>query len=200
MTPQRALLIQSLLEALIPVYGYFYWNWDVSFILLFYCLDWLLFLGIAIAKARKRLQFAPFANEIIICKQLFIHGIVTLLLTLIITWFLIPMLVVPFSWTERIYSFLTYEEMGVPQGIILIPLVVLNGILLYKQQFIRSKRYENTPVGTLIGEVKIQGWIITGCAFLALIIALVTPFPPQIVIGTTIIGCFIYRVYSRNNL
>src|SRR5688572_19385582 len=58
MTQKQAFLLQTLLEALIPVIGYAAWGWDLSFILLFYLLDWLLAFGILIAKGRKRYLFS----------------------------------------------------------------------------------------------------------------------------------------------
>lgn len=107
MTPQRALFLQTALEAALPLIGYFYWNWDTSFILLFYLLDWLLFLGIHIAKAKKRWDYAQLPEE---KRQAFKYigtGITTLLGTVSLVYFTLPLLSPPgFNWNERIYLFL----------------------------------------------------------------------------------------------
>jgi phage-related holin len=197
MTPKRALIIQSFLEAFLPIYGYLYWKWDVSFILLFYFLDWSLFLGIAIAKAKKRIHFSGDSIDKKDALKLISHGVATMILTILLIWNTIPRLVHPFSWTERIVSFITYKEMGVPQGVLLIPLILLNGLVLYKQQFIRTKQFEYLNVRALIHELKLQGWMITAGATIAFVTAILVRYPSEIVIGTTILGCFGYRVLRR---
>ncbi len=109
MTPKNALIVQTLLEALLPVAGYLFWNWDTSFILQFFLLDWLLFYGLTLAKGAKRSAYHSSENE----KRVFIKnavlGALLLLATIFLVWTLLPRLQQPFLWTERIWAFLSYQ-------------------------------------------------------------------------------------------
>jgi hypothetical protein len=197
MTPKRALLIQTLLEAALPLLGYFYWNWDTSFILMFYWLDWALFLGINTAKAKKRLEYSGRPSE---KKEAIRHlsiGFLTFLGTSLLVYFTLPILTIDFDWKERMISFLTYKDIGVQQGIILIPLVLLNGIVIYKQQFIRPQLYARMEMRSIISETSKQGYLLLGAAAFFFGLALVVSFPAEIMLFIAIGGTTLYRFLRR---
>ena len=125
MTPKKALLFQTLVEGFIPVLGYFYWNWDASFILLFYLIDWVLFWTLTWLKARKRIQSSGNAAEKQKAVQHVSIAFLCILSTSAAVFYLLPNMHTPFSWTERIHAFLSYSDMGIQQGFILIPLMAL---------------------------------------------------------------------------
>lgn len=197
MTLKQSALFQTVLEAALPLAGYFYWHWDTSFILLFYLLDWILFLAINSVKAKKRFAFSQLAAE----KR---HAIRTLLLGtafLIITCFVVlltmQLLQPTFDFSERVVAFLRYNDMGIEQGYVLLPLLLLNGISVYKQQFIRPELYKYLTMGQLINESSKQGLLLLACAGLFLGIALFVQLPEEILLFSTIIGTTGYRIVER---
>lgn len=198
MTQRRALFIQTILEASIPLLGYFYWNWDTSFILLFFFLDWLLYLSIVGAKAKKRLQFAPSDTEKKVAIQHLTFAVLFLIATSFLVYLLLPRLETNFSWQERIWSFLTYKDLGIQQGLILIPIMVLNGYLVYKQQFVIPRMYERLNTIQLTRGAKTQGILLLGAAGCFLGCSIIFAYPSEILLFTSIFGTMIYRFFARN--
>lgn len=194
MNQQRLFLIQTLLEAVIPVIGYFEWGWDLSFILLFYLLDALLAFGIFIAKGTKRLKYSGNATErtlftkhSLLAFALFTAAISGIAVSIT---FLNPEL----DWWKRIVHFLTYEEWGIGQGYVLIPLVVLNGVMVYRQQFLTPARYRTLEMRAITQPFVVQGLVLTGTAVILLGTTALIQFPEEILIAAFILGTSAYRL------
>ncbi|MDH4472416.1 MAG: hypothetical protein QE487_07390 [Fluviicola sp.] len=194
MTQQRLLLIQTLLEALIPVIGYFEWGWDLSFILLFYLLDALLAFGIFLAKGNKRLKYSGnstertlFAKHSLLGFLLFSAAIAGIAVSIT---FLHPEL----DWWKRIIHFLTYEEWGIQQGYVLVPLVVLNGVMVYRQQFLTPARYRTLEMPSITKPFVVQGLVLMGTAGILLGTTALIQFPEEVLIAAFILGTSAYRL------
>lgn len=200
MNQRQAFLVQTLLEAIIPVLGYFYWNWDLSFILLFYLLDWFLAYGILLAKGNKRISFSNDSAE----KRLFLRHAMTAFITLVAASAGIGtgvVLVHPeLNWWQRTIDFLTYEELGLQQGIVLVPLIVLNGVLVFRQQFLIPARYRVLSMQQITRPFLQQGWILLASAGLLMGTASLISFPEELLIAILILGTSAYRwlVIRRN--
>jgi hypothetical protein len=197
MSRQRLFLVQTLIEAAIPVIGYFEWEWDLSFILLFYLLDYLLAFGIFVAKGRKRLDYSLNAEE----KKLFIRRTLMGFLLMIAACAGIGLGVVflqpELDWTERIVAFLAYKDLGIAQGYVLVPLIVLNGVMLYRQQFLMPARYRQLDMQTITRPFVRQGLVLLGSAGVLLGSAALISFPQEAVIFPAIAGISIYRWLTR---
>lgn len=195
MNQQRLFVIQTILEAAIPVAGYFAWNWDLSFILLFYLLDAVLALGILVAKGNKRLQFSKLSTE----KRLFVRHVVASVLLFASAITIIALAVIQvhpgLEWTERIWAFLTYRDMGIEQGYVLVPLILLNGILVYRQQFIMPARYRKTEMRAITGGYVKQGLVLLAAAGLFEGIAFLVQLPEVIAVSGFITGISFYRFF-----
>jgi hypothetical protein len=142
--------ISSLIgEVAFPLLGYFFWNWNLYFILLFFLLDQIsrtIFLPqrlklIENTKAEKYktffLQFLLLILEIMVIHvAVYIHQN-------------------EINFTSEFLNFITYKEMGIAQGILLIPLILISewiriknelklGIFGNKQQEIINKHKRNS--------------------------------------------------------
>lgn len=194
MTPKRFFFLQTLLEAAIPIAGYFYWHWDLSFILLFYLLDWILASGVTVAKGLKRTGYSKDTAE----KRLLVKAIVFSMILLFAACALIAIDVVQLHpglrWMERIWKFLTYKDMGFAQGYALVPLILLNGIMLYRQQFLIPARYRTHTVAIITQPLVRQGLVIFGSAALLLGILQFTVFPEEVLIFLSITAISVYRL------
>lgn len=160
MNPRQAFFLQGVLEAAIPVYGYLEWNWDLSFILLFYFIDWLLSLSLTWFKGRKRYAFSGEEQEsALLTRKLLLSCAIAAVATLLFAFATVN--VKPgMSWTQRIADFLLYKDMGIQQGIIILPLMVLNGILLYRQQFLTPKLFEKLTMNAIVQPVLAQNLLL----------------------------------------
>jgi hypothetical protein len=197
MTLRQSALFQTVLEAALPLAGYFYWHWDTSFILLFYLLDWILFLAINTVKAKKRFAFSQLAAEKKQAIRTLLLGTAFLIITCFVVLLTMQLLQPTFNFSERVIAFLRYNDMGIEQGYVLLPLLLLNGISVYKQQFIRPELYKYLTIGQLINESSKQGLLLLACAGLFLGVALFVQFPEEILLFSTIIGTTGYRIVER---
>lgn len=197
MTLRQSALFQTVLEAALPLAGYFYWHWDTSFILLFYLLDWILFLAINTVKAKKRFAFSQLAAEKKQAIRTLLLGTAFLIITCFVVLLTMQLLQPTFNFSERVIAFLRYNDMGIEQGYVLLPLLLLNGISVYKQQFIRPELYKYLTIGQLINESLKQGLLLLACAGLFLGVALFVQFPEEILLFSTIIGTTGYRIVER---
>lgn len=200
MTPKRALLFQTLIEGLIPVLGYFYWNWDASFILLFFLIDWSLFWTLSLLKARKRIQFSGNTSEKQLATKHLGIAFLCILSTSLAVFQILPNIHSNFEWTERIWAFLSYSDMGIQQGFILIPLMVLSGYLTYKQQFLLPQLYRKYPVTYFTREGVKQGLILSVIYGIVLSVSYFFRFPDEVLLFGTVTGVIAYRLITRNNL
>lgn len=197
MTLKQSALFQTVLEAALPLAGYFYWHWDTSFILLFYLLDWILFLAINTVKAKKRFAFSQLASERKQAIRTLLLGTAFLIITCFVVLLTMQLLQPTFDFSERVVAFLRYNDMGIEQGYVLLPLLLLNGISVYKQQFIRPELYKYLTMGQLINESSKQGLLLLACAGLFLGISLFVQLPEEILLFSTIIGTTVYRIVER---
>lgn len=197
MTLKQSAIFQTVLEAALPLAGYFYWHWDTSFILLFYLLDWILFLAINSVKAKKRFAYSGLVTEKKQAFRTLLLGSAFLFATCFIVILNMQLLQPTFHFTDRVIAFLMYEDIGIAQGYVLLPLLLLNGISVYKQQFIRPELYKYLTMGQLINESSKQGLLLLACAGLFFGVSLFMQLPEEILLFSTIIGTTGYRIVER---
>ena len=200
MTQKRAVLFQTLIEALLPILGYFYWKWDASFILLFYLIDWILFWVLTTFKARKRIQFSDNVPEKQLATRQLTIAFLCILSTSLAVFYILPNIHTTFSWTERIWAFLSYSDMGIQQGFILIPLMVLSGYLTYKQQFLLPQLFRKYPVNYFTREPVKQGLVLSLVFGLVLLVSYFVAFPDEVLLFGTVLGVVTYRLVNRSSL
>lgn len=200
MTPQKAIIFQTCIETLLPILGYFYWNWDASFILMFYLIDWLLFWALTLFKARKRIDFSGNETEKQIATRHLAIAFLCILSTSLAVFFILPNIHPDFSWTERIWAFLSYSDMGIQQGFILIPLMILSGYLTYKQQFLLPQLFRKYPVSQFTRESVKQGIILSLAFGVVLLISRFVHIPDEVLLFGTVLGVVIYRLLTRGRL
>ena len=129
----KAIYIQLIGDALIPLLGFFLWDWSLYFILLFYLLDLIASEVVMLFKA-KRAQGSdqdmkrPYR---LYSWALFVFNLITFHVGIF-------MMHPNVDFSKEIMDFIMYEEMGIPQGLILIPLVGFIAYQQYQMEFIRT--------------------------------------------------------------
>jgi hypothetical protein len=198
MIPKRVLLVQTILEGAIPALGYFYWDWDTSFVLIWFLLDWLISFIITSLKGKKRYTYSRQEMEQKLLQKRVAIGISSILLTSLFVWFTLPNITENFHWTERIWAFLSYAELGIPQGIILVPLMVLNAYLLFTKQFVQLKLYERMGMEAITKTIPLEALLITPIAFLACLSSFIVQYPPELLLFSSILGITAVRLIQRS--
>jgi hypothetical protein len=137
--------VTALGELIIPLMGYYLWNWDLHFILLFYYLDIIasFFLSIAKVRAVSLYRERKWILQIHLSTFLIWYGFILIGLVLLE----VAMLTVypGINLIDSLFRFITYEEWGIPQGIVLLPLIFLLNWQQYKLVFLRTGEYTVFP-------------------------------------------------------
>ena len=130
-------------EALIPISGFFFWNWGLYFILLFYFIDILAQEVIIHLKAKKIIDAQEISNSSNWIKSGALSAFVVLAMISLIhvsMFYIEPSI----DFMKQIELFWTYEELGVQQGYLLIPLVGLMTYVQFRTDFLMAKMEETT--------------------------------------------------------
>lgn len=138
---QKQKLILLLSELAIPVLGFYLWNWNLYFILLFYCFD---MIGNEISLHLKAKKIAAYTSDLQVGNWRVFGIISAMLLILNIVFIHIGMFAIheDFNIKESFFSFLSYKEMGIQQGYILIPLIGAMAYSQYYTDFVVKQTYK----------------------------------------------------------
>jgi NADH:ubiquinone oxidoreductase subunit 2 (subunit N) len=163
--------ISRISDLVIPLLLYFVWNWDLHFILLFSYLDLIVGIFMNYFKERRIKQYKklkqPFAKRRAF--QYFTLGLLGIIFFELAITQIYPSLNL---WSSFI-NFLMLEEMGVPQFVLVFPLVILLNYQQYQSLFIKTKVYSFYPLNYLENTNKknyqlyaLSGLLIFGMSFL----------------------------------
>lgn len=140
MTDSRIQRIMA--EVLLPLIGLFAWHWSFDFICWFYAID--VFLNAVVGIVRHR-EFRDAMG-------------------LTLPWFELILVIALIVWSGNgiwpsFKNFLAYKDMGIAQGYILIPLIILNEWMRWKlEQRTRMLMFTSNKAHLL----KISGFALTG--------------------------------------
>jgi hypothetical protein len=137
---KRMRYIQLAGDALIPLLGFFWWNWSLYFIILFYIADLIIGEVVTHIKARKIADFQQegkfsFSNSLI--------SVFLLLTAILLVHFGISLFHADLDFLKEMIAFWEYKDMGIQQGYILLPLLILIAYQRYKLEFLMPARYRN---------------------------------------------------------
>ena len=141
--------IQIFGDAVIPLLGFFIWNWSLYFILLFYFLDLLANEGIIHLKSRRTAIFQQKPEQ---TRKWIIWGMLSLtalIVALAMVHFAMIFIVPDINFFQEMRGFWNYEEMGIKQGYVLVPLILIVSFQQYRTTFLLSAKYRTARVGQL---------------------------------------------------
>lgn len=138
--------IQLAMEASIPLLGFFLWDWSLYFILLFYFIDLIAAELIMHLKSKKIVQYlqAQQSKKDWVIRSTF--SFTVLLLGGALIHFSMLFIQDGIDFSMEIAAFWNYEEMGLKQGYIFVPLVFLLSYQQYKMEFLLPARYRTLQV------------------------------------------------------
>lgn len=129
----RAIYIQLIGDALIPLLGFFLWDWSLYFILLFYLLDLLASEVIILLKTKKAL-----GQDNSVQRPFLLYSLLIFLFNIMAFHIGVFMMNPDVDFKKEIVDFIMYEEMGIPQGLVLIPLIGFIAYQQYQMEYVRT--------------------------------------------------------------
>jgi hypothetical protein len=132
--------IQLIGDAVIPLLGFFLWNWSLYFILLFYIIDLLLAEVVMHLKTKKTLQERTKEDKSIWFKQGVLSAVL-FVVNCILIHLAINVLHPTIDFQKEAFAFWSYKDMGIEQGYILLPLLILVAYQKFKMEFLMPALY-----------------------------------------------------------
>ena len=173
------LAIQAIGEAVIPLLGYFFFDWNLYFILLYYFIDLLateVFLNL---KVKKIIEFNKGQN---VNKRRWTLSVINLIFIFLLigaSHFAIYFILPGIDFYDEFILFMNYEELGVPipQWMLLFPLVFFGNYQQYKMFFLMPARYRTKKMEDVFSSRLKALVVAVSGAFFALILAYFFGFP-----------------------
>jgi hypothetical protein len=186
---------QLLTDAIIPLLGYFFWHWNLYFIVLFYLLDYLAYEVFSHIKAKKvqtlkRKNSTTWLKLGSISALLFISNILFVQLTM-------QALVPTIDFTKEISAFWNYKDMGIEQGYFLLPLIAFAGYQRYKMEFLMTGMFQKTTIQQIFTK-HIQAQLLAfGCVALTFGLAFFIVFPEIVYVLGIVLFTGLYQFFRK---
>lgn len=179
MTPTRLKVVQAIGEAIIPLLGYFYFDWSLYFILLFYFIDLIATEVFTYIKVNKIIAFQRIGYSLQQRYGKLILNSILVIFLILLSHAFIYFQQEGVNFHQAFIAFLAYEEPGfpVPQGYILLPLVIFGNFQQYKNMFVKSNAYRVFSWKKLILSRRRALLIGLGGAILGLILVQIVVIP-----------------------
>jgi hypothetical protein len=191
-------IIQLIADAAIPLMGYFLWNWDLYFIVLFYLIDYLsneVFLHV---KSNKIVQYSGKGRESWIGKGLvsglFFLGVIAL------THLAIQQIIPEIDFKAELIKFWTYKDMGIEQGYILVPLIVLVGYQRYRMEFVLPAKERVYTIDKLWRGHFIAQFVLIGCCGLAIGLSAIVSMPQVVYILGIVLIVGVFQIFNSGRV
>mgnify|MGYP000194251812 CR=1 FL=1 len=189
--PKYLLLIS---DAIIPLLGLFVWNWSLYFILLFYLLDLTAREVLTHFKTREIYRVQGLKNTQkwqrngILSGVLFLAAVCTIHLAV---WWMQP----DINFWKEIVAFWKYEELGVQQGYILLPVIIYAAYAQYRMSFLMPGKARTTLMDSLWKQHFIALWLILVGSVLAAIIGTFVMLPDEVTVCAIVIAAAAYSYF-----
>ena len=183
--------IQILADLVLPLIGYYFWGWNVYFILFFFALDLVAQLYFTYLKSRKIVRFQQVNYPVFLLGSAFL-GYLTASILLVL---FMPYIVKGSDFYKEFSSFLSYKEMGVPQLILLLPLIFVGGYMNYKVTFLQPKKYTTDNILFLWKDQLINSCALLIGVLLFMGISFIVDLPATICIWSMLLLITLYKLY-----
>ena len=189
-------IIQVAGDALIPLAGYFWWEWNLYYILLFYLLDYIsneIFLHVK----SKKIQSTQNTPPIIWIKNAIISSFL-LLFSVLCVHFAMLFISPGIQFTDELLRFWKYKDLGMEQGYILVPLIFLVGFQRYKMEFVATAQFKNVQMNELWKQHIIVHFAILAFSCTVIGLSTFTVFPEIVYISALIVASSIFQLLRVN--
>ena len=144
-------------DAVLPLVGFLFWDWGFYFIVLYFLLD-------LVIRALFLSKKIALLTSIVLPKGFFLKGIGLVILEVTLLHLLVYFSFKSISFIAEFWAFLSYEELGIAQGILLLPLLFFNEIIRIRNEkkvgVPQNVRFEILKNSQLVGLFRILFWSI----------------------------------------
>jgi hypothetical protein len=187
-------VIQAIADAAIPLLGYFLWEWSLYFILLFYILDLVAAEIIAHLSTRKIREYRG-SQETDIKRPIF--SFFLLLIFGLLLHVFAGVAVQGIDFKKEALGFWFYEDMGIPQGYVFVPLIVFVAIQRYRMEFLMRGKFRTTTLSAFWSQhFRVYFMLIGGVGMLVGIAHLI-PLPELVYVLTAVGVTTAYTIYFK---
>lgn len=198
MKPAQLRIFQALADLAIPLTGYFFLDWSFYFILLFFVLDHIVSSVFTFVRVNKVNSYRGVRGSFPLKNALL--TIVCIAVAFIAVIPAIQRIDPRFDLAKETWHFIIYTEPGfpVPQGIILIPLLVFGGYQQYKMQFLITGKFTAATPEEIWKMHFTTVYLVLGISALFLGLSQLIVFPWIVYTLILIFGVAAYRfLYAR---
>jgi hypothetical protein len=149
--------IQWIGDLIIPILGFIFWDWSLYFILLFILLDMFTKEVVMHVKAYHVNKLHPNGKAQWLKKSVVntVFFMSFLLLVHVAVLQVFPTLKFTIEW----WRFWTYEDLGIQQGYVLLPLLAVSGYMQFKQSFVLPNMAAKLTMSELWSpQIKLNVW------------------------------------------
>ena len=139
MNKRTAFFVQLIGELVIPLLGYFLWDWSLLFILLFYLIENLFFSCFRIETVRE-VKKTVWKKEQPRELKIFSKSLTLWMIEFVLVHLFIAVIYPNQSFIKEWVDFFMYQDLGIPQGIILLPLIYISSRMKMKQDVMLNIR------------------------------------------------------------
>jgi hypothetical protein len=139
MNKRTAFIVQLIGELVIPLLGYFLWDWSLLFILLFYLIENLFFSYFRIETFRE-VKKTVWKKEQPRELKIFSKSLTIWTIEFVLVHLFIAVIYPNQSFITEWVDFFMYQDLGIPQGIILLPLIYISSRMKMKQDVMLNIR------------------------------------------------------------
>jgi hypothetical protein len=139
MNKRTAFIVQLIGELVIPLLGYFLWDWSLLFILLFYLIENLFFSYFRIETVRE-VKKTVWKKEQPRELKIFSKSLTIWTIEFVLVHLFIAVIYPNQSFIKEWVDFFMYQDLGIPQGIILLPLIYISSRMKMKQDVMLNIR------------------------------------------------------------
>ena len=186
--------VQGAADAAIPLMGFFLWEWSLYFILLFYLLDLCASEIIAHLSARKIREYN--GQKIRDAKQSMI-SLVLFMVTMFVVHVFVAVAVPGIDFKKEALAFWSYEDMGIAQGYVLIPLVLFVAIQRYRMEFLMRGKFRILQASSFWQQHFQMYFMLIGSVGLVLGLALLASIPEVFYVLAAVVATTAYTLYFR---
>ena len=131
-------------DAVIPLAGALFFDWSLYFILIFYCLDLVANEIILHLKSKKTVEFRGIKKNRWLKRGL--SSGVLFLAALLMIHLGVYFIQAGIDFKAELFAFMSYEELGIAQGYILVPIIAFSAYQMYKMDFLMPARFRTTSI------------------------------------------------------
>lgn len=197
MNARKILFIQVSLEAALPLFGFLFWDWSLYFVTLYYLLELIsdqFFIHFKASAIKK--EQGVIKSSIVIELSMILFLALILILAHLVILFIHP----EYDLWTAFLDFMRYEEMGIQQAYLILPLVFFAGWQQYKIQFLNQGAAKVILLSDLLKKQQQKYYLLLVFTILCLILAYFLIRKELVYILLLIGSSTLYKLLSRESL